>query len=103
MLINGREEKLVFCTNAANAYNIRVVEMAAFLRAFAQKMTALPRLCALICYEFYTTIKYILVFGEQIMTKNTSMTLGDHFDAFIAHQIEIGRYSSASKVVRAGL
>ncbi len=37
------------------------------------------------------------------MAKNTSMTLGDHFDGFIAQQIEIGRYSSASEVVRAGL
>jgi len=37
------------------------------------------------------------------MAKNTSMTLGDHFDGFIARQIEIGRYSSASEVVRAGL
>ena len=37
------------------------------------------------------------------MAKNTSMTLGNHFDGFIAHQIEIGRYSSASEVVRAGL
>ena len=37
------------------------------------------------------------------MAKNTSMTLGDHFDGFIAHQIKIGRYSSASEVVRAGL
>lgn len=37
------------------------------------------------------------------MAKNTSMTLGKHFDGFIAHQIETGRYSSASEVVRAGL
>ncbi len=37
------------------------------------------------------------------MAKNTSMTLGDHFDRFIAHQVEVGRYSSASEVVRAGL
>jgi len=37
------------------------------------------------------------------MAKNTSMTLGDHFDGFIAYQIEIGRYNSASEVVRAGL
>ena len=37
------------------------------------------------------------------MAKNTSMTLGDHFDGFVARQIEIGRYNSASEVVRAGL
>lgn len=37
------------------------------------------------------------------MPKNTSMTLGDHFDGFIAQQIEEGRYASASEVIRAGL
>ena len=37
------------------------------------------------------------------MAKNTSITLGEHFDDFIAHQIKCGRYASASEVVRAGL
>ena len=37
------------------------------------------------------------------MARNTSITLGAHFDEFIAHQVGDGRYGSASEVVRAGL
>lgn len=37
------------------------------------------------------------------MAKNTSITLGDHFDSFIANQIQNGRYESASEVIRSAL
>ncbi|MBT3044311.1 MAG: type II toxin-antitoxin system ParD family antitoxin [Candidatus Thiodiazotropha sp. (ex Codakia orbicularis)] len=37
------------------------------------------------------------------MRKNTSITLGEHFDTFITNQLNSGRFSSASEVVRAGL
>ncbi|MEJ0045706.1 MAG: type II toxin-antitoxin system ParD family antitoxin [Rhodospirillales bacterium] len=37
------------------------------------------------------------------MGKNTSFSLGEHFASFVEAQVEQGRYSSASDVVRAGL
>ncbi|MBK8505047.1 MAG: type II toxin-antitoxin system ParD family antitoxin [Saprospiraceae bacterium] len=36
-------------------------------------------------------------------SKNTSITLGAHFEKIIQSSIESGRYASASEVIRAGL
>ena len=37
------------------------------------------------------------------MAKNTSILLGDYFDAFIKQQIQSGKFTSASEVIRAAL
>lgn len=37
------------------------------------------------------------------MSKNTSITLSDHFDGFITQEIAAGHYGNTSEVIRAGL
>jgi antitoxin ParD1/3/4 len=37
------------------------------------------------------------------MAKTTSVNLGDHFESFVAQQVESGRYSTASEVLRDAL
>ena len=37
------------------------------------------------------------------MARNTSVTLGSHFEEFISEKIAQGRFHSVSEVVRAGL
>ena len=38
-----------------------------------------------------------------MMSKNTSISLGDYFDQFVQSQISAGRYKNVSEVIRAGL
>jgi antitoxin ParD1/3/4 len=37
------------------------------------------------------------------MNKNTSISLGNYFEVFINSEINSGRYSTSSEVIRAGL
>ena len=37
------------------------------------------------------------------MSRNTSVTLGEHFEEFVNSSISTGRYQTVSEVVRAGL
>ena len=37
------------------------------------------------------------------MGRNTSISLGNHFESFIEHTINDGRFTNASEVIRAGL
>lgn len=37
------------------------------------------------------------------MQKNTSVTLGSHYEKFIAQQVSQGHFSTASETIRAGL
>lgn len=38
-----------------------------------------------------------------MMSKNTSISLGNHFDSFVQNRISVGRYKNVSEVIRAGL
>ena len=40
---------------------------------------------------------------EKSMARNTSVTLGQHFDEFVSEKITAGRFQTVSEVVRAGL
>lgn len=41
--------------------------------------------------------------GVTKMARNTSITLSEHFEAFVEEQVAAGRYGNASEVIRAGL
>jgi antitoxin ParD1/3/4 len=46
---------------------------------------------------------YIGIQRRYPIARNTSVSLGDHFEGFIDRQIETGRYGTASEVIRASL
>ncbi len=37
------------------------------------------------------------------MRRNTSISLGNHFEDFVSDKVSTGRFENASKVIRAGL
>jgi antitoxin ParD1/3/4 len=37
------------------------------------------------------------------MGRNTSISLGDHFETFVDNSVKAGRFKNASEVIRAGL
>ena len=37
------------------------------------------------------------------MGRNTSISLGDHFESFVDNRVSVGRFKNASEVIRAGL
>jgi antitoxin ParD1/3/4 len=40
---------------------------------------------------------------QGLMARNTSISLGDYYSAFLDQQVASGRYQSASEVIRTGL
>lgn len=47
--------------------------------------------------------KLVTLQKASIMGKNTSISLGDHFENFVESSITNGRFKNASEVIRAGL
>lgn len=50
-----------------------------------------------------TNFWYIYCINILNMGKNTSISLGDHFESFIHNEIKSGRYGSVSEVIRTAL
>lgn len=51
----------------------------------------------------YRYQELVILLQNEYMGKNTSISLGDHFEDFINREIHSGKYSSVSEVVRTAL
>lgn len=49
----------------------------------------------------YQTLVYLIKYLE--MGKNTSISLGKHFEEFISAELKSGRYNSVSEIIRSAL
>jgi antitoxin ParD1/3/4 len=47
--------------------------------------------------------KLVILLKSCIMGRNTSISLGDHFEIFVDKKVSTGRFKNASEVIRAGL
>jgi len=47
--------------------------------------------------------KLVILLKSYIMGRNTSISLGDHFEIFVDKKVSTGRFKNASEVIRAGL
>jgi antitoxin ParD1/3/4 len=56
-------------------------------------------------YEINTNNWYYWIqsLNQQTQMKNTSITLGEHFDQYIAEQLASGRYPTVSELIRESL
>jgi antitoxin ParD1/3/4 len=64
--------------------------------------------CGLARAVCVTLRKYVVAWSTKVwyhweMSRNTSFSIGEHFNAFVDEQVQTGRYSSASDVMRAAL
>jgi antitoxin ParD1/3/4 len=53
--------------------------------------------------EAYKLKYQLLVYLKKVMSKNTSILLGDRYEKFIAKEVSNGKYNSAIEVIRTAL
>jgi len=51
-------------------------------------------------FELHTNNWYFI---KNVMGRNTSILLGDHFEEFVSNEVSSGKYNSVSEVIRTAL